>query len=450
MTTPQFTDLILLIGTNPLPNFVVAEYFLQNYPELKTIWLVHSEQNDDANQEGTLDQAENLQCLLQKKMANNNSDRTLAFAFVALSNVSRAKAIERDLNKKCLNELANRDVHLNYTGGTKAMATHVYRFLERHEGLQKQSFSYLDAREFKILFDDDRIRDSHDLRKHVSLTFEEMITLHGFERKNTGFQNLAEGKRGRMITLHGFERKNTPAPAPFAAALTAFSQIIQSGKLAEYFDRQKGGYNRKFFEEKDRPGKLATTINQVDWTRLQTLRPNPSFTSVLNALPVDYQIFQNGKFSANGLENNCCKKLIRFLDGLLLEEYVCSVLRGAFPPNEMEIDTNWEIKQPTWNTHFELDVLLIKGYQLIGISCTRDAGKARCKGKGFEIIQRTRQIGGIEAKAVVVTFLDKSTRKVVEEELQMDTGSGKNILVLGIDDLEKEKLLKQIKKFIKD
>lgn len=29
MSANTFTDLILLIGTNPLPNFVVAKYFLQ-------------------------------------------------------------------------------------------------------------------------------------------------------------------------------------------------------------------------------------------------------------------------------------------------------------------------------------------------------------------------------------------------------------------------------------
>ena len=45
----NFEDLILLVGTNPLPNYVVAKYFLLNNPNLKTIWLVHSEkQNDNA------------------------------------------------------------------------------------------------------------------------------------------------------------------------------------------------------------------------------------------------------------------------------------------------------------------------------------------------------------------------------------------------------------------
>lgn len=45
----SFEHLILLIGTNPLPNYVVAEYFLKNNPDLKTVWLVYSEANRFSN-----------------------------------------------------------------------------------------------------------------------------------------------------------------------------------------------------------------------------------------------------------------------------------------------------------------------------------------------------------------------------------------------------------------
>ena len=45
MNIYTFKDLVLLIGTNPLPNFVVAEYFLGKNKNIKKIWLVHSEEN---------------------------------------------------------------------------------------------------------------------------------------------------------------------------------------------------------------------------------------------------------------------------------------------------------------------------------------------------------------------------------------------------------------------
>lgn len=40
----KFEHLILLIGTNPLPNFVVAEYFLRENSNLKNLYLIYSEE----------------------------------------------------------------------------------------------------------------------------------------------------------------------------------------------------------------------------------------------------------------------------------------------------------------------------------------------------------------------------------------------------------------------
>lgn len=39
----HFSDLVLLVRTNPLPNYVVAKYFIKSNPHLRNIWLVYSE-----------------------------------------------------------------------------------------------------------------------------------------------------------------------------------------------------------------------------------------------------------------------------------------------------------------------------------------------------------------------------------------------------------------------
>jgi len=36
--------LVLLMGTNPLPNYVVAKYFLSNYANLPNIWVLCSKE----------------------------------------------------------------------------------------------------------------------------------------------------------------------------------------------------------------------------------------------------------------------------------------------------------------------------------------------------------------------------------------------------------------------
>lgn len=69
--------------------------------------------------------------------------------------------------------------------------------------------------------------------------------------------------------------------------------------------------------------------------------------------------------------------------------------------------------------------------------------------KGFEIIHRTRQIGGDEAKAILFTLLDDFQKKALKEELQLNTGiTSGNILVLGKDDLKEEILIKCVTDFI--
>ena len=61
----DFTDLILLVGTNPLPNYVVAEYFLSQDNRIRKIWLVCSEKTN--YQAGTEELAVNLKALLDQK-----------------------------------------------------------------------------------------------------------------------------------------------------------------------------------------------------------------------------------------------------------------------------------------------------------------------------------------------------------------------------------------------
>ncbi len=75
--------------------------------------------------------------------------------------------------------------------------------------------------------------------------------------------------------------------------------------------------------------------------------------------------------------------------------------------------------------------------------------KKRCKSKGFEILHRTRQIGGDEAKAVLVSFLERKQNKILQKELLHETGGNRdNIRVIGLDDLKKDRLIKESGDFV--
>lgn len=441
MKNKQFNYLVLLIGTNPLPDFVVADYFLKKNSNLQKIWLIHSEKNN--RQAGTNEQADNLEKILQERWADH---KTLEFPLerIALSDVSSSRSIHNDIErKKMLDELSDSGgFHFNYTGGTKSMSTHVYWILKELQSSVEKSFSYLDARNFSLIEDEDGVLET-DLRKQVLLSFGELIALHGFKRKN---------KAKKFI---------------FSNSLDAFKVLIKKNKLEEFYAQQSQieeteeqktqGYNRALFT--DTRGGLAKKISKLtesNFKTLQEFQPNNAFESVLFAMPEDSLLFHdNGQFN-NKLTNTNFERVIKFLDGEWLEYHVSKALEEFFAgtkiQTEIQIERNWVIKKNSWpqNQDFELDVILIQGYQLTGISCTTERkSKALCKSKGFEIIHRTRQIGGDESKAILVTFLDKNSRDLLQQELQYETGGSQgNIVVMGFNDMEEEILTSKINEFL--
>ncbi len=342
----DFRHLILLIGTNPLPNFVVADYFLKHNENLQKIWLIYSK-TIKSFQTGTYSQAKNLEKLLQKKW-KGKCRLQFSFETIQLSDVSNAAQIKRDIPDEMIKELEKSEgFHLNYTGGTKAMSTHVYRILEQIKNEEK-AFSYLDARKFRIVGDkEDFITD--DLRKEITITFEELIDLHGIDQ---------------------CKQKNDTKQNP-EQKIQAFKSGIEDGKI------EKG------------------------------------------------------------------------IEGWVLEDYLYEILEQNIKSklnNNQPMLQNQLIKKSGWKKNFELDVIILHGYQLTGISCSLQ--EKELKLKGFEIIHRIRQTGGDEAKSMLITALKSRDTEGLQKELIHDTGGDKSILVLGIDDLKKERLVSEIEKFI--
>lgn len=418
----SFTDLVLLIGTNPLPNYVVAKHFLENEPSLKRIWLVHSEKT--RYQAGTDIQAENLEKVLQEQYKIAKKE-LFPLQKVALSNVSNAQLISQNIKEKLISELLrDSSVHLNYTGGTKSMGIHVYRAIEQEDTkCLSKSYSYLDGRNFRIVYDNGKtIMD--DLRSKISIGFEMLIKLHGFKRNNT-YPNV-----------------------DFSPAIEIFKKLTNEGRLDEYF-KENVGYNRTLFENKEKPGDLAKQVSKLKEEELRAFQPNDVFLSVINAMPPGYQFFTADKNFVEPTNNNICEHAIKFLDGGWFEEYVYNIFNSALEKPKYKIYKNWRIDKEGWSTDFELDVIILRGYQLIGVSCTTSAYKSECKNKGFEIIHRTGQIGGDEAKAILVTGLCSTQKDTLQEELTVETGStSANILVLGKDDWEEAILKREINHFL--
>lgn len=344
----EFNHLVLLIGTNPLPNFVVADYFLKNNSKIKNIWLVYSEEN--YLQGGTNKQAANLEELIRKRWKDKHSSLEFPLEKIPLLDVSDAVKIRQDIQSKMLKRWKpSEGFHLNYTGGTKAMATHTYICLQELKNYQR-SFSYLDANNFRLIGDDQKII-AEKLRDKVSMEFAELIALHGFIRSN----------------------------------------------------RDK-----------------SSTVDKIEQEKL--------FNSFIN------------------------KRKEELKDGWWLETYLAEKIRNkmGLKLKENNILQNWEIRKSDWRKNFELDVILLYGYHLIGLSCTISGKSDNVKLKGFEIIQRCKQIAGDEARTIIVGGLERGHTELLQKELEYESGATtKNILVLGLADLSNESIyLKKIEEFV--
>lgn len=154
----QSKHLFLLIGANPLPNYVAAK--LLRKPDAK-VYFIHTDE--------TLEIAQRLAGLL------GLSKETKSFIPVIESDIDD---VFDEVSNICKN-LGEQEVGLNYTGGTKTMVVHAYRAVEKlcHDPV----FSYLDARSMKMIIER---RDQPCLDFPVSLSIkpeiQDLLALHGY------------------------------------------------------------------------------------------------------------------------------------------------------------------------------------------------------------------------------------------------------------------------------
>src|SRR5690606_26473161 len=104
----------------------------------------------------------------------------------------------------------------------KSMAVHVYRFLEKNLN-NRFSASYLDARNYCIVFDNRIEKDTDDLRGNIKISWDDLFQLHNCER------TLGETKY--LDCLEQVEKENL---------LQRMINMAEKGKLLEI---------KKFYQE---------------------------------------------------------------------------------------------------------------------------------------------------------------------------------------------------------
>jgi hypothetical protein len=301
------------------------------------------------------------------------------------------------------------------------------------------TYSYLNARGFNIYQDEKEDPSTGDLRKEIDLSLEILFGLHGYFRINK------KDNYKHHLTLFNKEIENLFSinnPTDVLKEIKEFHKIVRIKS------------NGNLIIKRD---DLELSVKLSDIQK-----------SILLNLPSELKIYlENGLRNESITDQNVAYVTKLLGTGKWLEiyiEYIISKLASL-----KLFDTGWEIRDPSWNqaknpngsykVQFELDVIALNGYQFIGVSCTTDSSRSQCKSKAFEISHRSKQIGGEEAKSILISALKvpelntKSTDEISPKDLQMeldtDLDNSGNILILGNEDLKPQILAKKIEEFIK-
>jgi hypothetical protein len=143
--------LLLLVGSNPLPNYLAAVAL-----KARKVIALHSPETAEPS----------------KRLKEELERRSIAVETLAIDDATDARKVAAEVRKA-------RPDHVHYSGGTKTMAAHALRAA----GLQESQASYLDERKGWLRFDNG-VHVPLD-KCNLGLTLDVVLRLHGIKRLPT-------------------------------------------------------------------------------------------------------------------------------------------------------------------------------------------------------------------------------------------------------------------------
>lgn len=361
--------LILLVGGNPLPNAVAAQLLAT---ENATIWLLHSDGAD--GEPSTKPIAQNLETFLRQK----NSEWTIKLEPIPSANKSGIEQrIYGIFGRKGQNLKGQTGLH--YTGGTKSMAIHVYRTLEQI-ATPRPVFSYLDPRKLALRIDG------------YGTEPDQIVPVI----KNDILRCRLKMCPDKLAKLHGYESVTNNEPWANPENTPGLLELCQ--KIAQVNSTDKGF---KAWHE---------WVYRQQLKEIPTSSKNPGLEPVINAFNIlcDTQQVTPEMVATKLLPGRKDARLTNCQDWFRskwLEEYVLSCIERS------KIDfADKGLKYKTTHDHFELDVVVLIGYQLFVISCITTGEKDKVKEHLLEAYVRARQLGGDEARVAIVCCYTEPSR----------------------------------------
>lgn len=422
-TDYQVDHLFLLVGENPLPNYIAAKMLLKEKEKENqepTVYLIHS-----------TDTAGKADCL--KRMLAPINIQTISLG----KNEADSHFIWNKIKNK-VEEIAKKhpdhNFGLNYTGGTKAMSVHSYRGLFDASGVDNPVFSYLDARSLKMLIDRDNYSPkSEPVKEQVKL--EELFKLHDLPWKEN--------------------KKPSAQPVlPHAANEFLDAYLSITPKNVDSIAEQWWKWCKSKLDTQAKTGKFWKNETEL------MIIPGISLDGVPEKIKQVLQKYEmlnsNSELclqASKDLGFSSLSDFCSWLSGIWFEHYVLHQIQsmsGQFPDIH-ESAMSFHIDDPNNKDdrydRFEFDVAFMQGYQLFALSCTTAGDKFTCKQKLFEAHLRARQLGGDEARVALICF--NNNPDTVKRDLEA-TVRDKKIAVFGCNDLNPNKFAQKMTQWIRD
>lgn len=368
--------LVLLVGSNPLPNYLSA---CALRPDRVT--LVYTRETQEAMQR--------LRESLVAAQLEVSSE-------IMVDDATCPTDVRRKVDE-ALQGVAVNDAWLNYTGGTKVMAAHALMAFKDNGGLLANA-SYLDEggpdRPPRLRFDDGRTEALTVER--VPLTLKTILGLHGIS----------------------YEQRRPKKPEPTAEDVTAIlRKVLEDVSVA-----------RELYDERNRLKAYKNPAKAID----------APFLAKHHGLSLSQSVFPTqellDQLSGSKERKAWFKQWYGFIGGEWLEEWLGAQIRALQLKPEPEIVVGVNSKRLAQSRPLEVDIAVVRGHRSYFISCTTDR-KEFCKLKLFEVAVRARQLGGDLARAALVCLADNSTVSSLKQDIDDVWRATNTPRVFGLDDI---------------
>ena len=432
--------LVLTVGKNPLPVWVawdrLTDHWIDQGHEV-AVQFVHTPGSKDEKD-----------CL--KKYCTAAGATVLDDIEQDARNPDRA-FIESEIRAALQPDFT--DLHVHYTGGTQAMGVAtVYAMMLVQQALLGQQkidtdASYLDpgrgippatssppaivSWKHKSLIDDTRVG--------VKIDIQEIAKLNGFRTGPFSSRDIPN---------------NCPAPSvPRPKQLSVGAVVLNNYRTIEQEFRNnfsRGGNwwntfhpnpNNNDFVHPNVGGDVSLNAARSEWQNamlpaVNTAYPNCPWDCTTKTLTYP----SAGTATPN--QKTDLEEMDKFFTGHWLEyaayaafKEVLEGIKGSNPTRgNFELYHNVYVAQQGTgiaDRHFELDIVAVLGYQIIVVSCSVTSSKPDIKQKAMEAYHRVRQLGGDEARAVVLCVASAKDAERVEKELEDETGIQRPLQVWG-------------------